>query len=157
MWKLQVHNTGLYISLLVASIFLVITALGPGLFHEEAYYFNSWQYRIFEVLCHQDPARSYSVAGVPMAVCARCFGIYGLFFLGWVSLPIYAWLKGNTRNTEKNWLIAAILLNLADVIGNYFGLWANTLNSRFLLGSLIGWALALILVNEFFTNINKSE
>lgn len=157
MWKLQAHNKGLYVSIFVGSVFLVITAMGPGLFHADTLHFNSWQYHIFEMLCHQDPARSYSIADVPMAVCARCFGIYGLFFLGWLGLPIYAWLKGDARNAEKNWLIAAIILNLADVIGNYFGMWANTLNSRFLLGSFIGWTLALILVNEFFTTSNKSE
>lgn len=156
MWKLQVHNVGLYVSLLAASVFLVIAALGPGLFHEQSFYFNSWQYHIFEVLCHQDPARSYSIGGVPMAVCARCFGIYGLFLMGWLSLPVYAWLKADSRNPEKNWLIAAILLNLADVTGNYFGIWMNSLSSRLVLGGLLGISVALLLANEFF-NLNKSE
>lgn len=157
MWKLQAHNTGLYISLLVVSLFLVVTALGPGIFQEQVSYFNSWQYRIFDMLCHQDPARSFSVSGVPMAVCARCMGIYSLFLTGWLLMPVYSLFSDGSSNAEKNWLIAAILLNLADVTGNSFGLWANTLHSRFLLGSFIGLTLVLILADEFFSTINKSE
>lgn len=91
-----------------------------------------------------------------MAVCARCFGIYTALLTGWVAMPFYALARNDLRITEKHWLIAAILLNLADVSGNYFGLWTNTLISRFVLGSLFGLPLALILVNEFF-KINKSE
>lgn len=157
MWKLQAHNTGLYISLLAVSLFLVMTALGPGIFQEQVSYFNSWQYRIFDVLCHQDPARSFSVSGVPMAVCVRCMGIYFLFLVGWLLMPVYALFSEASGKAEKNWLIAAILLNLADVTGNYFELWTNTLHSRFLLGSFIGLTAALTLASEFFSTINKSE
>lgn len=91
-----------------------------------------------------------------MAVCARCFGIYTALLTGWIVMPFYALLRNDSQNTEKNWLIAAILLNLADVSVNYFGLWTNTLISRFVLGSLFGLPIALILANEFFT-LNKSE
>ena len=91
-----------------------------------------------------------------MAVCARCLGIYTSLLAGWVLLPAYALLKEGSQKTEKNWLIAAIILNLADVIGNYFEVWSNTLTSRFILGIFFGLTLIFILVNEFFT-INKSE
>ncbi|WP_428236006.1 DUF2085 domain-containing protein [Gracilimonas sp.] len=156
MWSLQAHNKLLYWSLLPALLFLDIAALGPGLFSSSSIAINSWQFAIFDVLCHQDPARSYTLSGVQMAVCARCFGIYGALFAGWILLPVYALLKKRGQNIEKGWLIAAILLNLVDVSGNYFGLWTNTLTSRFIMGALFGLPLAFILVHEFFT-LNNSE
>lgn len=71
-------------------------------------------------------------------------------------MPFYALLRIKSKTLEKNWLIAAIILNLADVLGNYFGIWTNTLTSRFILGLVFGFPLAFILVNEFFKT-KKSE
>jgi uncharacterized membrane protein len=138
-------------------MFLFLAALGPGLFSGTAPVVNSWQFAIFDVLCHQDPARSFTLSGTQMAVCARCFGIYSALVAGWILLPLYAVVKKSSRNNiEKGWLIAAILLNLTDVMGNYFGLWTNTLSSRLILGALFGLPLAFILTDEFFT-LNNSE
>ena len=33
-------------------------------------------YQIGSLVCHQRPDRSFHLAGVQMAVCARCFGLY---------------------------------------------------------------------------------
>ncbi len=155
--QLQAHNKALYLSVLTGAGFLFLAALGPGLLGARApESFGSWQYQIFELLCHQDPARSFNITGVQMAVCSRCISIYGFFFFGMVSMPVFARFKPSLQKEEINWLIAAILLNLADVIGNYFGIWSNTHISRFLLGGAFGITLALILTNEFFT-LNKSE
>ena len=30
----------------------------------------------FSQLCHQDPSRSFLLAGAPVAVCVRCLGVY---------------------------------------------------------------------------------
>ena len=155
-WHLQSHNTSLYVSLLAATLFMFIAALGPGLFSDTAISYGSWQHQIFHVLCHQDVARSYSISGVQMAVCSRCLGIYSALLLGTILMPVFALFSISSFNTEKSWLIIGILLNLADVSGNYFGLWTNTMLSRFILGSIVGLPIILILKNEFFT-INKSE
>jgi|TARA_R100001015_G_C4611238_1_gene166647 uncharacterized membrane protein len=155
-WSIQSHNKALYAGLLIATLFLSLAAMGPGLFSDASNTLISWQHNIFKVLCHQDPARSFSVSGVKMAVCSRCLGIYAALLVGTLIMPVYSLLSGSTINTEKNWLIAAILLNLADVSGNYFGFWTNTMISRFILGCIVGLPVILILTNEFFT-INKSE
>ncbi|MGN8224950.1 DUF2085 domain-containing protein [Gracilimonas sp. BCB1] len=146
----------MYWGLLPTLTFLFLAALGPGLFETSATTVTSWQFAVFDVLCHQDPFRSFSISGIQMAVCARCLGIYAALLMGWILLPVYAYLEKGKSKIEKGWLIAAILLNLADVLGNYFGLWTNTLISRFILGALLGLPLAFILVHEFFT-INNSE
>lgn len=154
---IQAHNKALYLSVLAGAGFLFFAALGPGLLKvtlPES--FGSWQYQVFELLCHQDPVRSFQISGTHMAVCSRCISIYGFFFLGMLSLPLIARFKSFSQKEEIRWLIAAILLNLVDVVGNYFGIWTNTHIIRFLLGGAFGITLALILTNEFFT-LNKSE
>ena len=157
MKRLQVHNKALYLSVLAGAGFLFLAALGPGILDVRASEsIGSWQYRVFELLCHQDSARSFNISGVQMAVCSRCISIYGFFFFGMMSMPVFALVKPSLQKQEIKWLIAAILLNLVDVIGNYFGIWSNTHISRFLLGGAFGIILALILTNEFFTT-NKSE
>ena len=155
-WQLQSHNTSLYLSLIAATLFMFVAALGPGLFSDTATSFGSWQHEIFRVLCHQDSTRSYTISGVQMAVCSRCLGIYTSLLLGTLLMPIISLFSISSFNTEKNWLIIGILLNLADVSGNYFGIWTNTMLSRFILGCLVGLPIILILKNEFFTTI-KSE
>ncbi len=134
----------------VATFFLFIAALGPGLFSKTANIYQSWQFDIFNVLCHQDHARSFTVSGVQMAVCARCIGIYGGLFAGWLLMPVYAFFQNGSTQKEKVLLIAAILLNLTDVAGNFFGLWTNTMISRWILGSMIGLPAAFILSQDFF-------
>lgn len=157
MLLLRTHNKELYFGVFLAAGFLVFAALGPGLYSSTAGYFTSWQYLVFEALCHQDPVRSFSISGVQMAVCSRCLGVYALFMAGFLMMPVYIRFRRDSIKTEKNWLIAAILLNLVDLGGNYFGLWTNTLISRFLLGGVLGLPLALILTNEFFTLKNRSN
>lgn len=149
---LQAHNRFLYFSVLAATGFLFLAALGPGLTKTTATVsFGSWQYQIFELLCHQETARAFHISGIPMAVCSRCISIYGFFFIGMISLPVFARFTPYFKKKEIRWLIAAILLNLVDVVGNYFGIWTNTHITRFLLGGAFGITLALILTNEFFT------
>ena len=125
--------------------------MGPGIFSADIQSYGNWQYQVFDLLCHQDPARSYNISHIPMAVCSRCAGIYGFLLIGWITLPVYSLLKRKINNIELNFLIIAILLNLIDVIGNFFEFWSNTHTSRFLMGSLLGFSIPLLLNNEFFT------
>lgn len=153
--RLNFQNRTLFFAVLASGGLLVIAALGPGLFGSSST-FHAWQYQVFEVICHQDPARSYYLSGVQMAVCARCLGIYGLFFIGWLMLPVFAAFNYGSPQKENNWLIGAIILNLADVTGNYFEIWTNSMTSRLVLGGMLGLGVVILLAGEFF-NINKSE
>lgn len=155
MQVIEVHNKQLYAGILVSALFLVVAGLGPGFFSAEFANPSSWQYQFFSALCHQIPDRSFSYSGIQMAVCARCIGIYGSFLAGIILMPAFS-VFNFSKKTEKYWLIGAILLNLIDIIGNYFSIWTNSDISRILLGSLFGLSLAVILSREFFT-LNKSE
>src|ERR1700724_2118217 len=61
----------------------------------------------FSRLCHQDPARSFVLAGSPVAVCVRCLGIYCGATLG-----MFLRLR---KASAFRFLAVAMLLNLLDV------------------------------------------
>jgi len=45
-------------------------------------------YEFFALICHQDPNRSFTIAGTPLPVCIRCTSIYFGFFLSLLfSIP----------------------------------------------------------------------
>lgn len=157
---IQFKNISLYFFLTIIASWLVIVALGPGLFEDhdhDHHHVSIWQYAFFEKLCHQDPNRSYSVAGLSMAVCSRCLGIYTAFLLGMIALPIIARLLAIGRKKSISFMIGAIGINAVDIAGNFAGLWVNTLESRFILGALFGLSVAILLIGEFFKRIKTSE
>ena len=61
-------------------------------------------YSFFSKICHQDPTRSWHVAGEPFAVCIRCSSIYFAF-----TASLWLGLKTNVR-----WLRLAIVLMLCE-------------------------------------------
>jgi uncharacterized membrane protein len=88
-------------------------------------------------LCHQDAARSFVVAGSPVAVCVRCLGIYcgvvgGLFLR-------------TGKSVAARLLAGALLLNLLDVIAGMIHWHGSQPGPRFLLGLLLGMGAGAIL------------
>ena len=51
----------------------------------------------FSQLCHQDPARSFVLAGTTLPVCARCLAFYLGGFAGIASYPLlgFRWRQGH--------------------------------------------------------------
>ena len=47
--------------------------------------FDELAREVFSFLCHQDPSRTFQPGGEPLAMCARCVGVYVGFLL---ALPI---------------------------------------------------------------------
>jgi uncharacterized membrane protein len=90
----------------------------------------------FSRLCHQDPRRSFVVAGSAVAVCVRCLGIYWGAALGMmVRLRRARWL-----------LIGAVVLNLVDVVTGAL-LWHGNLPLvRFFLGLMLGAGVGSVLL-----------
>lgn len=147
---MQFLNSKLYISVSLSSVVLFILALGPGFYGQEYASRFHWLYEGFDLLCHQLPDRSYHISEVPMAVCSRCIGIYGAFMAGWLLLPFLSKMNISLK-WKIEWLIGLIILNLADVTGNFFEIWANTLATRLVLGMLLGLSVALLFNDEFFS------
>lgn len=154
---IQFKNRSLYLFLLTVSFALFIIAIGPGLFSNPSIPYISWQFIAFDLLCHQDPARSFVYNNAQMAVCARCIGIYAFFFLGVIIMPFLGLIEKLKFRYYFRFLIGTIILNLIDFLGNLFEVWTNTNLSRVILGSLFGLSVAILLTNEFFQKLNKED
>jgi uncharacterized membrane protein len=94
-------------------------------------------YQAFSHVCHQIPERSFYIAGYPLAVCARCTGLYVGFAVAVAFYPLTTSLK-RTHTPERKWLfIAAAPLGIDFALG-FFGIWENSHLSRLLTGLLLG-------------------
>ena len=92
----------------------------------------------FAGVCHQLPHRSPHVAGIQLAVCHRCLGIY------W-ALPLAALLYALTRGfwpiRGKGGILILMLAALpaaVDWLGDVLGWWVNTPASRMTTGAIFG-------------------
>jgi uncharacterized membrane protein len=106
--------------------------------------FAVWQF--FSVACHQDAARSFWLLGAPLAVCARCIGIYAGAAAGvWLRLP---------RRAALGTLAAMAALNAVDAL-----LGVSGLGLRFALGTLLGGTAGALLgsaVRQQFSSAAKA-
>jgi uncharacterized membrane protein len=99
--------------------------------------------QFFSIVCHEDPARSFWIAGAPVAVCVRCLGIY----LG-AALGVAA---SRMRVSRRRFLAALAItaaLNALDVAAESFGLHGNLPAMRFALGLALGAALGALVVSS---------
>jgi uncharacterized membrane protein len=97
-------------------------------------------------VCHQMPERAFWVAGHPLAVCARCTGIYAGFTLIALLYPLVARPLATRGTPRREWLILALAPTTFDFTLGITGLWANTHLSRALTGAWLGAWLAFYVV-----------
>jgi len=140
----------------LAGLAVCVVALGGGLFHQQGFWMDHWQHKLFKGLCHQNPDRSFVISGTPMAVCSRCLGIYSAFTMAWLMVPVVPEMIKKIKGSIKPALIAVIIINLTDVFGNILGLWENTLLSRYLMGSLLGVGTVFLLGFQFVKNLQQT-
>ena len=94
-------------------------------------------YHAFAPLCHQIAERSFYVAGHPLAVCARCTGVYAGFAACLVLYPLVRPLR-RTDAPARAWLVIAALPATIDFLTNFTGLAHNTHLSRLATGAWLG-------------------
>lgn len=98
--------------------------------------------RGFALVCHQRPERCFWIFGAPVAVCARCLGIY----LGAAA----GLLIRTSRRIALRMLIAAAAINLSDWITELSRLHGNWLGVRFCLGLALGATGAMLVSASIF-------
>lgn len=96
-------------------------------------------YQAFSYVCHQQPERSFFVAGQALAVCARCTGLYTGFAFTTLLYPLFSSLR-RTNPPERKWLFLAAAPLAIDFSLGFLGIWENTHTSRFLTAALLGAA-----------------
>jgi len=97
-------------------------------------------YACFSPTCHQIPERCLWLFGHPLAVCARCFGIYAGFLGG---LGLYPFLRG-FRSTAPPKVRTIVLVSIpiaVDTAAQFLRLWETGPAGRFGTGFL--WGLLL--------------
>jgi uncharacterized membrane protein len=102
-------------------------------------------YQGLKTVCHQMAERAFWVAGHPLAVCARCFGVYAGFAVAALLYPLSRRLR-RTATPRREWLILALFPTAFDFALGITGLWANTHSSRFLTGAWLGAWLVFYVV-----------
>ncbi|MGH9901917.1 MAG: DUF2085 domain-containing protein [Pyrinomonadaceae bacterium] len=96
-------------------------------------------YQAFGVVCHQMPERSFHFGGYPLAVCARCAGLYAGFAAGVLLYPLVRSVA-RADAPRRTWLFAAAAPLAADFALGFLGVWENTHLSRSTTGALVGMA-----------------
>jgi len=102
-------------------------------------------YAVCSPLCHQNPSRCFVLSGHPLAVCARCLGVYGGFLLGACLYLLLRDLRSRSL-PRKEVLIAISLPIVIDTAGNVLQLWTTTAWIRFFTGILWGSILPSFLI-----------
>jgi uncharacterized membrane protein len=90
-------------------------------------------YACFAPVCHQMPERSFVLAGYPLAVCARCFGIYVGFLAGTILHPILRGISSARLPHLHSFLLVSLPIGI-DAAANALGLWNTPNLLRFLVG-----------------------
>ena len=111
---------------------------------------SPYLYACFSPLCHQVPGRSFELFGFPLAVCARCLGIYVGFLGGMFLYSIRRGFSG-VRLPRIFFFLAVSTPIVLDTAANVLGLWATPNLVRFFLGFLWG----LILPFYFLTGLGE--
>lgn len=101
-------------------------------------------YKFFSYVCHQISERSFHVENHPFAVCTRCFGFYGGFFLGLGAYPFFRALD-DIESFPRFWLFLAMIPMGVDWALGFFEIWENTDISRAVTGAILGFACAFFI------------
>ena len=133
-------STATLVLALLALIFVAPLALAHD--HELA---GQAIYQAFSSVCHQIPGRSFYLAGHPLAVCARCTGLYVGLAAGVLLFPLVRPLR-SAETPTRLWLLAAAAPTVIDFSLGLFGIWQNTHLSRFVTGALLGAVAAFFIV-----------
>ncbi len=83
-------------------------------------------YEFFSRICHQDPDRSWALAGTSLPVCIRCASIYFGFFIacGFARRPDFRLLKAAVIATALEFIFARLAVDsswLRSVTGVFLG------------------------------------
>ncbi len=128
MWSLVVVISLIFIGVLVAAPLAQANGLQ---------WFSFVVYEAFSHVCHQTPERSFYLAGYPLAVCARCTGLYVGFAAAVALYPSITSLK-RTHTPERKWLFIAAAPLAIDFTLGFLGVWGNSHVSRLLTGAILG-------------------
>ena len=113
---------------------------------------GGWLRLAYAPLCHQNPERSLELASRPMAVCARCSGLY---FGGAAGLALGFAAALSLGRVRRRWLLLAILPTVVEGLLSWTGLAGLPNLPRHLLGWPAGFAFGMLLARGLLDIVNN--
>ena len=149
---IEMKFTSLRACIAAAWVFLCLIVIGAPVSASKACdALSSFMYFIFSRVCHQIPERSFAVAGFPLAVCHRCFGIYlGLAAGSLLVVPF------RSPGIRRAWALAAAAPILIDIALPFAGFVGGNPAARFLTGLLFGIMLSSLFVRGIEELVDQS-
>lgn len=129
--------------LIAAWVFLIL--LAPLAEANDFSNVSSPIYKLFSLICHQIPARSFYLENHAFAVCARCFGVYSGLLGGFIAYPIFRSIE-MVEPFPRRWLFLAMIPAAVDWSLGVLEIWENTHWSRFSTGFVLGAACAVFII-----------
>lgn len=122
--------------LILCTIFIIIAGvLAPILASVKEFVIADKFYHLLAHSCHQQPLRSFWIAGYPMAFCARCFGIY----IG--ALVALITPKKELINLRIMIALSILVIGMFELLLEIFAGLQGSNIIRLLSGLFIGWAI----------------
>lgn len=147
-----------FLSLAGACIWIGAAFLAPYL-KSQSSSLNVFLYAFFSPACHQIPERSFFCSGYPLAVCARCLGIYSGFLAGLLPFPLLRGFSSLSLPRTRTFLFLTIPIGF-DTLGNLFHVWVTSDQMRFVLGLIWGIILPYYFiagVTDFLTYLKQKK
>ena len=116
-------------------------------------------YSVFSALCHQIPGRSFFCFGYPLAVCARCLGIYSGFLAGLLFYPFLNGFSSLRLPSTRSFCLVTFPIGI-DTLGNFFHVWITPNWPRFVLGSIWGFILPFYFIagiSDFLITLTRKR
>jgi uncharacterized membrane protein len=101
----------------------------------------------FSGVCHQLPARTPHVDGVPFAVCFRCYGIYWGILLAALLYPVLRRRLGSMDRVAPLVLVGSLVPAGVDWVLELVGLVPGSQAVRVVTGAVFGLAAGYFLVS----------
>jgi uncharacterized membrane protein len=102
----------------------------------------------FSTVCHQQPERSLQVCSHPMAVCARCAGIYFGFFGGIIVQPGLRKTRIGKIENELWWFAGFIPMGI-DFLLSHIGIIESSNSIRMWTGVITGASSAFLILPKW--------
>ncbi|MBU1185416.1 MAG: DUF2085 domain-containing protein [Acidobacteria bacterium] len=145
-------------TVLLSLLWIGLIILAP-LLHRQGHPPGSLLYAAFAPTCHQIPSHCFFMAGFPLAVCARCLGIYVGFLTGLFHYSLLRGLSGVRLPKTRTLLLLTVPIAV-DAAANIIRLGYSPLWLRFATGWIWGqilpyyWMTGLAL---FFRSVQKKR
>lgn len=130
----------IYILTAAGSVLWLLTVFAAPYFRSRGSSLAGFIYGIFSPICHQLEERCLFFLGHPLAVCARCLGIYLGFLGGVLIFPVVKGLSNPVPPGVHSLVFFSIPIVL-DTAANLLRVWSTSNTVRLVIG--MSWGVIL--------------